>query len=384
MPLSWVAALKKYNEGKGKWCVPRKGTPEHAEVMALMGKPAAGGAGRSPSPSPEPPKRRPHPVIGRELSESQKVAARKFIAEMKEKRAEATREKALTGLRAVEAETKARNEERKAAAAAAKKPLTGADLPTEVAEKIISMVPPSEKTLASIFFELKGSRSRLIHQYNMIMFIIYQIFEAPAKDYGFKAFLKASKHEPGSTRDLPGGVSIHSITAGGEVDTLTDETEADLSAYYGMKIITRRRTGGIGGPAGIIVEAAVPVSDLNLRTKAGKEERAKRYDAAQQKAAQTIVNLTMTKKGDVRDEFASFFLKRTLKPEAPRPSMASVGIAATAAKSSIYTMTEVYDLIKLVRGEAAATSMLNRMASKFEPSQTFKVYGRKHITVAPA
>jgi hypothetical protein len=224
----------------------------------------------------------------------------------------------------------------------------------------------------------------------MIMFIIQQLFEAPASGYGFKAFFPASKNEPGFIRDLPGGVSdntIHSITAGGEVDTLTDETEADLSAYYGMKIITRRRTGGFSGPAGISVEALVPVYDLNLRTKAGKEERTKRYDAAQQKASQTIVNLTMTKKGDVRDEFASFFLKRTLKPEepkVPRPSMASVGIAATAAKSSIYTMTEVYDLIKLARGEAAATSMLNRMASKFEPSQTFKVYGKKHITVAPA
>ena len=37
--MRWVDALKIYNEGKA-WCIPRKGTKEHAEVKAIM----AGGA----------------------------------------------------------------------------------------------------------------------------------------------------------------------------------------------------------------------------------------------------------------------------------------------------------------------------------------------------
>lgn len=36
MPSAWIDALKKYNEGKGTWCLPKKGSEEHAEVMALM------------------------------------------------------------------------------------------------------------------------------------------------------------------------------------------------------------------------------------------------------------------------------------------------------------------------------------------------------------
>ena len=41
---SWISALKEYNDKKGSWCMPRKGSAEHAEVKAIMekmkGKPA--------------------------------------------------------------------------------------------------------------------------------------------------------------------------------------------------------------------------------------------------------------------------------------------------------------------------------------------------------
>ena len=36
---TWLEALKKYNEKKGgKYVIPKKGTKEHAEVKAMMGK----------------------------------------------------------------------------------------------------------------------------------------------------------------------------------------------------------------------------------------------------------------------------------------------------------------------------------------------------------
>ncbi len=37
MANSWINGLKRYNSGKGTWCIPKKGTPEYYEVLS-MGK----------------------------------------------------------------------------------------------------------------------------------------------------------------------------------------------------------------------------------------------------------------------------------------------------------------------------------------------------------
>ena len=44
---TWIQALKIYNDDK-MWCIPRKGTPEHAEVKAIM----AGGKAPAAAPAP--------------------------------------------------------------------------------------------------------------------------------------------------------------------------------------------------------------------------------------------------------------------------------------------------------------------------------------------
>ena len=37
MTIPWILAIKYYNQNSGKkWIVPRKGTPEHAEVIKIM------------------------------------------------------------------------------------------------------------------------------------------------------------------------------------------------------------------------------------------------------------------------------------------------------------------------------------------------------------
>ena len=36
MALTWIQALKKWNEKNENWCVPRKDTEGYNEVMALM------------------------------------------------------------------------------------------------------------------------------------------------------------------------------------------------------------------------------------------------------------------------------------------------------------------------------------------------------------
>lgn len=55
--MKWSEALKMYNAGKSQYCMPRRGSPEHAEVLKLMGrvpkgtvsKPAASPATKKPT-----------------------------------------------------------------------------------------------------------------------------------------------------------------------------------------------------------------------------------------------------------------------------------------------------------------------------------------------
>ena len=35
----YTDALKKYNKGKPEWCMPRKGTPGHTEILSIIAKP---------------------------------------------------------------------------------------------------------------------------------------------------------------------------------------------------------------------------------------------------------------------------------------------------------------------------------------------------------
>ena len=36
MTMTWMQALRKHNSGKGQWCMPRRGSTEHAHVRAMM------------------------------------------------------------------------------------------------------------------------------------------------------------------------------------------------------------------------------------------------------------------------------------------------------------------------------------------------------------
>lgn len=57
--MKWIDALAEFNSHREAWCVPRKGTPEHAEVIRIMGGTATAKAtpakseAKSPVASPE-------------------------------------------------------------------------------------------------------------------------------------------------------------------------------------------------------------------------------------------------------------------------------------------------------------------------------------------
>jgi hypothetical protein len=49
--MSWLSGLKEWNAGKGTWCIPKKGTQGHVEVMAIINSKKS----VKPSPSASPP-----------------------------------------------------------------------------------------------------------------------------------------------------------------------------------------------------------------------------------------------------------------------------------------------------------------------------------------
>lgn len=131
----WIVALKQYNTEKGgSWCVPRKGTEEYDKVRAIMDELGA--------PSRSAPKRKlklPPVEVEQESDEVSRRRARlqqlrrKFklpppeveresdeAREAREGRNISRRQTAMEQLRQVEAETKARNVERKASAPSSK------------------------------------------------------------------------------------------------------------------------------------------------------------------------------------------------------------------------------------------------------------------------
>ncbi len=53
----WIQALRKWNQGKPSWCIPRRGSADHAAVRAEMARirtanAAAGGPGDRPKEHP--------------------------------------------------------------------------------------------------------------------------------------------------------------------------------------------------------------------------------------------------------------------------------------------------------------------------------------------
>ena len=95
--MKWIEALKQWNAGKSGWCIPRKGTKEHAEVKAMMG-PAAPKAAKAVRKPKEEPKEPPAPA--RKLSDKA-LGQLKEVAQATKNRN--TNRRAIAQLRKVEA-----------------------------------------------------------------------------------------------------------------------------------------------------------------------------------------------------------------------------------------------------------------------------------------
>ena len=91
--MKWIEALRLWNteHNAGKWCVPRKGSAEHAQVMALMGK----GKVEAKAAPPKVKKMAKKPIaisegeeidVMKEFEDEKRMKIRSFLAKMMEKR----------------------------------------------------------------------------------------------------------------------------------------------------------------------------------------------------------------------------------------------------------------------------------------------------------
>jgi hypothetical protein len=82
MPNAWIDALKKWNEGKGMWCLPKKGTKDYDEVMALMPpKPVKEKKAKAPKAS----KEEPLPKIAEKVTREELLGMLETYAEDRRK-----------------------------------------------------------------------------------------------------------------------------------------------------------------------------------------------------------------------------------------------------------------------------------------------------------
>ena len=103
MPNAWITALKKFNEGKGTWCLPKKGTKEYDEVRALMvAKPSK--AESAPAKKEEPKLSKKKPTM-KEMSETLNVplsqlkkAAQDYYMRISTTNSEADRKKLIDNM----------------------------------------------------------------------------------------------------------------------------------------------------------------------------------------------------------------------------------------------------------------------------------------------
>ena len=66
MAMTWMQALREHNRGKGQWCMPRRGSAEHAHVRAMMRGSAFAAPGPRAHAAPGPRARAHKPTRGEE------------------------------------------------------------------------------------------------------------------------------------------------------------------------------------------------------------------------------------------------------------------------------------------------------------------------------
>jgi hypothetical protein len=335
--MRWVDALKLYNQGKGGWCIPRKGTKEYLEVRKIMG-------GSKPAPPTEKamraeskPKHLKEDVLGalRKVAEDAKHRnadkAKKLLAMMEEKRYE-------EGTRAIMEAMKARKE----------LPLGHQISEDVIYREILPRVPVGrETTLAKMVFDVPSYH---IQRLGSLLFFLECVLQGEKGD-GTTCQIQRKKDEYGDygeisdkmkklLQDTGDGPNMFYLLAEANKKTgrqrriiecwpPTAEQEVDMEKLFQNKLQLDwgYRRGGIVGPSVLKLRWNL-TKQFNLRTKAGKAEQAEEYQAVVDIAGSLIKRLEKAfQKG-----FLDFVVARQLKARGKREEESKVKAEERQAK----------------------------------------------------
>jgi hypothetical protein len=348
--MRWIDALRHWNahhktvNPKHVWMTPRKGTPEHAEVKAIMDH------------------YKPANVAAR--NESRRVTSieqlKKATAHMKP----GVRKDTYVAPPAPEP-------------APAPRGATASDIPEDVVRShILPFTKGKEFNLGKVFFEAGSDfRRRGIG----VLVVLKQIaegkvekhlYEARAGEYP-NAMLQTYGVKPTdkSAMDDPFFFVREMVKASGEY-VLEAPSEEQLRILRNgfpdwMTIEAHRRKGSMGSKSGILVVTRVEGTGLNLRTKAGRDEILKRQDEV------SAIALGYLKRIYAKD-YAAFFKSLVDKGERKREEFVAkkaeargaYDFAKSEAKATFEPSDNWLHILKAFfgpSGEATATSYYKRL-----------------------
>jgi hypothetical protein len=173
------------------------------------------------------------------------------------------------------------------------------------------------------------------------------------------------------------------------IEAPTEEQEKILTNLFGdmIKFRLERRKGTMGNKSGIVLEWTPEASDINKRTKVGKEKidniyadsakLAKEYLESIEKNLQGIINLAK----DFTTQEAKDMVSK--KEEVRAEAKKSITIASTAKNAIAYPPDMFTTVLEAFFGDKEkAMKEAKRLKEKF-PGQNIKFYGRKNLNVEP-
>jgi len=385
--MKWIEALKFWNNERQHtdaghmWCVPRKGTPEHAEVIAIMkrNKPAAVAARNKERAEKSLEQLRQHEskIKGHNLSRDWLGATAAAAAGAAPRAA---------GVEEPEPAPKAKSPKKRKGFLTEEGAKLAAQLPANAVEQIVAFAGTGTAfNLGRIF--LKGNK----YENNGILYMLYGImtekdimfFRALQKEWCYTDLGEETDESGSEVREI---FKLASGEKRREYPLLIPtKTQREMleDAFPKLKISMYHRQGTLGNPSGCVFRYEAITSGLNLRTKEGRAARDKILLEAKQKAYNLLGRLH---KADYWKFVADRHEKEREKKEATKAANKELGrqivsIASTEAKAE-YVHPDMFEAVFLAF--LGDPQRARRKAAELQaayPGRDVKFWGRKNLNM---
>jgi hypothetical protein len=411
----WIDALKKWNSEKGgPWCVPRKGSSQYDAVRQLM------------------------PLKKSQVSvpiKSKKV--QEMVKRQKEEELESNRKKALTQLRQIEEETKARNEARKAVvpppqkrkrpavapqaipieSAVSQKYKTAEDLPPDIVNQILNTAgfpglamkqgkkaPLNVSELFSLGKNLYKSRANAIvlllsaisagKDGNEKMLFVARANEIPlerTRNYNDKVKAIINLFYPKLSSDNLRFLHLYGYESGFDftIEALTEAQVQLLQKMFNNKleIESYRRKGTLGNKSGVIIKWNPDTTGINKRTKEGKAEINKIYEESAKLASEylDIIEENATKIMNLSKDVVSKETKdkKEEKEKVKEEAKKDIFIASTRKNAISYSPDMFEKVLEAFSGDKERAIKSAKTIRERYPGKNVFFYGRKNLNIEP-